>query len=72
MRHKLYPAGQILNTGKNNHHMSHVKSDMSHITCHVSHVKRRFFFTKQETWLCRTHFDDFLFKILTILDHIRP
>ena len=25
----------------------------------------------QETWLCRTHLDDFLVKILTILDHTR-
>ena len=25
----------------------------------------------QETWLCLTNLDDFLFKIWTILDHIR-
>ena len=25
----------------------------------------------QETWLCRTHLDDFLVKIWTILDHTR-
>ena len=27
---------------------------------------------EQETWLCRTHLDDFLVKIWTILDHTRP
>ena len=46
------------------------------VTCHISHVMCQMsnidiFFTKQETWLCQTHLDDFLFKILTILDHIR-
>ena len=25
----------------------------------------------QETWLCRSHFDDFLVKIWTILDHTK-
>ena len=25
----------------------------------------------QETWLCRTHLDEFLVKIWTILDHTR-
>ena len=26
----------------------------------------------KETWLCRTHLDDILVKVQTILDHIRP
>ena len=26
----------------------------------------------QETWLCRTHLDDFVDKNWTLLDHIRP
>ena len=27
---------------------------------------------EQDTWLCRTHLDDFLVKLWTILDHFRP
>ena len=44
----------------------HIKDIMKPI-----HVDQMLVKLDHETWLCRTHVDDFLMKILTILDHTR-
>ena len=37
----------------------------------IKNTKIRYKKLDQETWLCRTHLDDFIVKIWTILDHTR-